>query len=127
MQAILDTNFIISALKNKIQVFDVIADMQEISEIAIPLEVINELEKIQKSSNKTEKEAAELALFMIKKKNLTIITLGTKEVDSGLLRYCIQQNCILGTLDRKLKEKIRIKSPKTNFLTIKERKRIVLQ
>mgnify|MGYP001599530001 FL=1 len=129
MEAILDTNFIITCVKQKIQVFDVIKDMQEISEIAIPLEVTNELEKIQKNPkfNKSEREAAELSLFMIKKKNLTITILGTKEVDSGLLRYCIQNPCIIATLDRNLKEKIRKKSPKTKFLTIRNKRKIEIQ
>ncbi len=48
-------------------------------------------------------------------------------MDAGLLRYCTQEECILATLDRELKEKIRQKSPKTKFLTIKEKKRIDFQ
>jgi rRNA-processing protein FCF1 len=129
MKAILDTNFIVSAIKNKIQLVEALEEIPEVSEIVVPLEVLTELEKIMQSSETTtqEKESAELAEFMIKKKNLTITPLGTPDVDAGLVRYCAQNLCILATLDRNLKEKIRQKSPKTQFLTIKEKKRIALQ
>jgi len=129
MKVILDTNFIVSAILNKIQLVDVLLEIPEITDVVVPLEVLTELEKIEQSSETTssEKEAARLAEFLIKKKNLTITTLGTKDVDAGLLRYCTQEECILATLDRELKEKIRQKSPKTKFLTIKEKKRIDFQ
>lgn len=129
MKAILDTNFIVSAIKNKIQLFESLEEIPEISEIVIPMEVLTELEKIMQSSDTTteEKEAAKLAEFMIKKKNITLVPLGTPDVDAGLLRYCVQNPCIVATLDRALKEKIRQKIPETKFLTIKEKNRIAFQ
>tara|TARA_Y100000310_G_scaffold185433_1_gene185508 strand:+ start:368 stop:757 length:390 start_codon:yes stop_codon:yes gene_type:complete len=129
MKAILDTNFIVSAIKNKIQLIESLEELPEVSEIVIPLEVLTELEKIMQSPETTqsEKEAAELAELLIKKKNLTITPLGTPDVDAGLLRYCTQNPCILATLDRNLKERIRQKAKETKFLTIKEKKRIAIQ
>ena len=68
MKVILDTNFIISAILNKIQLVDVLLEMPEITDIIIPLEVLTELERIEQSSETTssEKEAARLAEFLIK-------------------------------------------------------------
>jgi rRNA-processing protein FCF1 len=129
MKTILDTNFIISAIKNKIQLFESLEELPEVEEIVVPLEVLTELEKIMQSPDTTteEKEAAKLAEFMIKKKNITIVPLGTSDVDAGLVRYCVQNPCIIATLDRALKENIRQKSPNSQFLTIKEKNRIAFQ
>jgi len=129
MRVILDTNFLVSAIKNKIQLFESLEELPEVEEIVVPLEVLTELEKIMQSRETTteEKEAATLAEFIIKKKNLTIVPLGTNDVDAGILRYCVQNPCIVATLDRVLKEKIRQKSPQSRFLTIKEKKRIAFQ
>jgi len=129
MKVILDTNFIISAIKNKIQIFEAVNMIPEVEEIVIPLEVLTELEKIEQDKDSTieEKEASRLAEFMIKKKNITIVPLGTSNVDAGLLRYCTQNPCIIATLDRELKGKINNKSPRSKFLIIKEKKTLVLQ
>ena|SRR3989344_2616196 len=129
MKAILDTNFIISVIKNKIRLFEDLEELYEVSEIVVPVEVLTELEKIMQSKDTTreEKEAARLAEFMIKKKNLTMTPLGTPDVDAGLIRYCVQEHCIVATLDRELKEKIKKKAPASKFLTIKGKNRIGLE
>ena len=129
MQIILDTNFIITALKQKAQLFEQIEELFPSCKILIPFQVIEELEKISKSKDAklTDRESAKLALQLIKKKTVQNIELTSKNVDAGIIHYTQEKkDLVIATLDRELKEKIKRKNPKVRFLTIKEKKRISL-
>lgn len=130
MQIILDTNFIITSIKNKIQIFEELQKEFPSDKILIPLEVIKELEKLKEDEKLSlkEREYTKIAIELIKKYNPSIVPLNSKDVDAGILKYAKQyNNVIIATLDRNLKEKIRIVNKKVKFLTIKEKKRIVVQ
>ena len=130
MDIILDTSFILTSVKQKIKLFeDIEKDFPE-ARIFVPLEAIEELEKIKndKKNNLADRESAELAVFIIKKYNPYIEPLGTPNVDIGIIRYAIQnKDAIIGTLDRELKVKIKAKIRDAKFLTIKQKRRIRLQ
>lgn len=130
MHIIIDTNFLISAMKNKIQIFEELQKEFPSDKILVPIGVIKELEIMSEDSKYTmeERKIADIAIFMIKKKNISLIPLSTKEVDAGILNYTKQYNkVIVATLDRELKEKIKKVNKNIQFLTIKEKKRIVVQ
>ncbi|MEM3074624.1 MAG: PIN domain-containing protein [Candidatus Pacearchaeota archaeon] len=123
MELILDTNFIISAFKNKIPLFDILREKFPEYKIIVPYGVIGELEKIVINKNltytKKEKEISELALFLIKKNNLKVEVFGEGDVDTWILKYCVKNKCVVATLDRQLRSKIKLKSPETKFLILR--------
>jgi len=118
-KAILDTNFILTCVKQKIDFFDEIKFMG--FEIVVPEEVIFELKKIRKSGDKLHsRNAAELALKILKKNQFKKIKLGIKNVDKGLVELAKKdKETIIATLDKEMKYKI--KSP---ILLIRGRKKL---
>ena len=130
MHIIIDTNFIVTSIKNKIHLFDILKKEFPGDKVLVPLEAIQELEllKTKKDLSLKEREYASLAIVMIKKSNPSIVPLATPNVDAGIIRYCKQhKKVIVATLDRILKEKIKLLKQEVKFLTIKEKKRIVVQ
>ena len=130
MEIIIDTNFLITAIKQGIKLFDYFKEEHPEKRIIVPIEVIKELEVISEDPKYTtkEREAADLAIFMVKKKNIDLVPLATKDVDAGILRYAIQnEDTFVATLDKELKERIKNKNSKVKFLTIRSKNKIELQ
>ena len=106
-QVILDTNFILTAVKYKIDFLDGIKFLG-LTPI-IPIQVINELKKIIKSSKKRGKfkDHAEIALKILQKKKIKKIDLKHDYVDKGILNYAKKDKAvIIATMDKELKNKI---------------------
>jgi len=107
-QILLDTNFILSCIENKIDFFDYLNS--EGYNIIIPKNVINELEKLKK----------ELALRVLKKNKFKKISLKGKIVDNSIINYAKENpNIIIATLDRGIKAKI-----KNRKMIIRNRKKL---
>ncbi|MEK6906576.1 MAG: PIN domain-containing protein [Nanoarchaeota archaeon] len=95
-QAILDTSFIITCVKQKIDFFEKM-ELEGI-EIIIPLQVINELKGLKSN----------ISLKLLEKNSFKKIDLKTKNVDEGIKNFAYKnKNAIVATLDRGLKMKIR--------------------
>jgi len=109
---LLDTNFIVSALKNKIDLFkelDRIID--ENYEIRIIDKTVKELEKLKDN----------LAIQIIEKiKKIK----STEDVDTEIIKNS-DKNTIVATLDRELKQKLKNKGVKT--ITIRQKKYFKLE
>ena len=105
-KVILDSSFIISAVKNKIDIFEEIPFMGLI--IIVPEEVVAEIEKVKNSNQKLkEREGAELALKILRVNKYESVKLGKSYVDNGLRDYAKENpNVIIATLDRQLKKDI---------------------
>lgn len=118
-KAILDTSFILTCVKQKIDFLDEIELMG--MDVLIPEEVLDEVRKIMKSGKKLHfRENAKLALKILNKNGFKKIKLGTAHVDKGLVNFAEKnKDVIVATLDRELKKKI--KKPK---LVIREKKRL---
>ena len=113
---LLDTNFILTCIKEKIDLFHDIK-MKGI-EILIPSQVIREIEKISKTNKKFSKDA-EVALKLLKVNKFKKIDLEESYVDKGIKRFADKnKEIIIATLDRELKVKL-----KNKLITIR-RKRI---
>ncbi len=96
-QIILDTNFILTCVKQKIDFFD---KLELDYKIIIPKQVIQELKRIKHPQK-------EITLKILSKKKFSKIDLGVNYVDKGLTRYGkAHPSTIIATLDRKLKKKI---------------------
>ena len=105
---VLDTNFIITCVKEKIDFFENIESLG--AKIIIPEEVKQEIEKIGKSRQKLKsKKRAELALKIIETEegNYETIKLKTKNVDNGLKKLSEKEEIIVATLDDELKRKLK--------------------
>jgi rRNA-processing protein FCF1 len=105
-QVILDTNFILTAIKYKIDFLDGIKFLG-LTPI-IPVQVIDELKKIIKSSKKRGKfkDHAEIALKILEKKKIKKIDLKHTYVDKGILNYSKKhKEVIIATMDKDLKSR----------------------
>ncbi|MBR9701340.1 hypothetical protein GOV13_00275 [Candidatus Pacearchaeota archaeon] len=116
-QALLDTNFILTCVRQKIDFFEDIKFMG--MKIIIPIPVIEEIKRVASSKQKAHsKDAAELALRILEKNNFKKIKLDKKPVDNGIKDFANKnKNVIVATLDRELKNKI-----KGNKLVIRGKK-----
>jgi hypothetical protein len=118
-KAVLDTNFILSCVRNKIDFFYDIKFMG--LKVVIPTEVIEEIENIVESKKKMKfREDAELALAVLKKNSFEKIPLNVRHVDKGLIDWANDdREIVVATLDREIKKKIR--NPK---LIIRNKKKL---
>jgi len=80
--------------------------------IIIPEEVIKEIDNILKSKQKSkEKDSARLASILLKINKFKRISLNTKNVDNGIIRFTEQNSdIIVATLDRKIKNSLKKKN-----------------
>jgi len=106
-QAILDTSFILTAIRNKIDFLDdmMVSGLTPI----LPKQVIGELKKITESKKKLRfKSEAKVALNLLKKKKLKKINLKSNYVDKGIIDYAKKhKNAVIATMDAGLKKKIK--------------------
>ena len=116
-QILLDTNFILTCVRQKIDFFEDIKFMG--MGIIIPNQVIEEIKRVAGSKQKAHsREAAELALRILEKGFYRKIKLDKKPVDNGIKDFANKNNeIIVATLDRELKNKI-----KGNKLVIRGKK-----
>lgn len=104
--AILDTNFILSCIRKKIDFFEQIKFMG--MKIIIPLQVIDELKKHSETKNLKLKNEAKLAFSILKKNNFDEIDLHSKNVDNGIVNLAKENpEYIIATLDKEMKNKIK--------------------
>lgn len=109
---ILDTDFIITALKNKIHILEQLKDLLDIKyQVYIIDKTISELK------NKPQENLAKLFIKKLK----IIKTKGNHKVDCYLLK---QKNAIIATQDRELKRKL--KELKISIITIRQKKYLKL-
>jgi rRNA-processing protein FCF1 len=102
---LLDTNFILSCLKKKIDFFDEIELMG--IKIAIPEEVVKEIKKLSEEGNKTTQTEAKTALSFLNKNKFEKIKLETRNVDNGIVKFAKEnKEIIIGTLDKGIKDRI---------------------
>ena len=118
---IFDTNFILTAIKQKI---DFISDLEG-CELLVPKQVLEELKKMTTDKKKklVERELAGISLAILNqnKSKFRIIELEKSFVDTGLLRLNPQEKPVIATLDREIK---RLLKGKFKFLTITKRKKL---
>lgn len=109
-QILLDTNFILSCMKQKIDFFEELYLMG--IQIIIPEQVINELEKLRKESA--------LKLFEKESGKFKKLFLSGKIVDNSIIRYAKENpDLMIATLDRDIQKKIKNKK-----MIIRNRKKL---
>ena len=112
-QVLLDTNFILTCIKQKIDFFEDLS--LKGFQILIPEQVVKELEGLAKKSLK-----AKLALKIINSSKFTTIDIKSKKVDKGIINFGkTNPGLIIATLDEEIKKKTR-----NQKLVIRGRKKI---
>ena len=104
-QVILDTNFILTCVKQKIDFF---RDIPEKGlQILISKQVIEEIKRVANSTKKLKfRDAAKLAQVILEKNKFKQIDIKGKYVDKGLIKYAKEHpRLIVATLDRDIKNK----------------------
>ncbi|MBI3623624.1 hypothetical protein HY212_06125 [Candidatus Pacearchaeota archaeon] len=103
-QVLLDTNFIITCIKQKIDFFD---DLKfKGYEIIIPKQVLEELKKLAGKKG-TASAISEFAIKYLKTEKFKTIDLKNNQVDEAIIDYAkAHESTIIATLDYDIKYKI---------------------
>jgi len=119
MRIVLDTNFLISANKFKI---DLTSELKG-NDLYVTGPVVEELEGIA-GKNSKDGVAARLSLKMIKESNLKILESKEREADKSLLE-CGKKGFAVATQDKILKDKL--KRAGTKIIFIRQKKYVVFE
>lgn len=103
MEAILDSNFIISCIKRKINFLDELKNLG--FKILLPKEVFQELKDLRLNVTHSERAAIDLFFELLKNKKIKKVRLRKKVVDEGLIEKG-KQGCYIATLDSSIKRAI---------------------
>ena len=106
-RVLLDTNFIISCAKQRIDFFHEIPLMG--LEIIIPKQVFDELKLLSKSKEGALiREGADLALKLLNRNKFTSVKLKRNDVDKGIIEMAeSDSDLIIATLDKEIKDEIK--------------------
>jgi rRNA-processing protein FCF1 len=124
MKILLDTNFVLTCAKQKID-FPNVAEqvIDQKIEWIVPQDVLDELGQLKdKKGTKTkDKQAAALSFDVLQSLNPKIIELKGKNpnVDIKIVNYIIDKQITLATLDKNLKSRV-----KNKILTIRGKKNL---
>ena len=118
---ILDTNFLLIPAQFKVDIFSEIDRICHFSyELAILDKTIEELDKIIKEQKGRDKEAAKLALQLLKKKGLKMIPTASQKSADEILIELADKDTIIATQDSAVKRAVRQKLAKVIFLKNKK-------
>jgi rRNA-processing protein FCF1 len=121
-RVLLDTSFIVTCVKQKIDFFSELKDLG--MEIIIPEQVIQELHSVKENKSKKleSKDAAKTALRIIKKSDYLPLLFEGSYVDSEIIKYArINPEIIIATLDREIKKKLKNKN---RLMVIRQKKKL---
>lgn len=105
---VLDTNFILSCIKKKIDFFNIIYLMG--IKIIIPIQVLDELKKISIEGKGRFKDDAKIGLKILEQRDFKRVDLHMKNVDNGIVKMGLKnKDYIIATLDNEIKNKIKNK------------------
>lgn len=122
MKVIVDTNFVLSCLKEKVRIFDYLEE--EFSEILIPSKVLDELKRISSAGGPSERGNAEVAVQWISLGRARIVW-GDGYVDKQIVNF-VRDNreIVVATLDKDLKK---ILGKKVKFLIFRGKNKLVVE
>jgi len=126
MKILLDTNFIITCVKQKIN-FDATMNGLTSEEVKwiVPEEVLQELRglKIGGKIKIKERNAATIGIEIVTQLGAEVIKLSStaNDVDTKIVNYIADKPIILATLDKNLKQRV-----KNKILTIRNKKNLII-
>ncbi|NCN98716.1 hypothetical protein COU62_02965 [Candidatus Pacearchaeota archaeon CG10_big_fil_rev_8_21_14_0_10_35_219] len=103
MKVILDTNFILTCIKDRI---DFLSQLEEQGfEILVPHEVLEEMKDIRKKVSRDTRIVIDVAFQLFDKENVKKVKLGRRSVDLGLIKKG-REGYYIATLDAEIKGKV---------------------
>ena len=103
---VLDTNFILSCIRKKIDFFHEIKFLG--MKIIIPIQVIEELENLTEKGKIKFRDEAKIALTLLNKNSFDKTDLKIKNVDNGIVKFAKEhEDYIIATLDKEIQSKIK--------------------
>ncbi len=122
---VLDTNFLLIPAQFNVDIF---TEVQRICDFPYELHIIEttlkELENIMEKSEGKAKQAAKLALGLVKAKDINIMSSDVAYVDKAILDI-VDENTIVATMDRELREKLKNKG--VRLITLRQKKYLTLE
>jgi rRNA-processing protein FCF1 len=121
MKILMDTNFILACIKQKIDFVNAEDFFNEKVEWIIPHEVLDELKvlKDRKETKISDRNAAKMSFEILNLIKPEIVQLKNPNVDKGIADYISGKDIVLATLDKELKKKV-----KNKILTIRGKKKL---
>ena|SRR3989338_1091195 len=101
MEVLLDTNFIISAIKQRIDFNEELKEMG-FGRVIVPREVMQELKDLRFKVPMADRHAIDIALEIFSSKKIEKAKVGGKNVDEGLIAKG-KQGAYIATLDAAIK------------------------
>lgn len=106
MEVLLDSNFIISCIKKRI---DFLAQLEEQGfKVLLPVEVYQELKDLKKKLPHEDRVAIDIALDLFQTSGIKKIKLGNMSVDKGLIEKG-KSGAYIATLDKAIKNEVQNK------------------
>jgi rRNA-processing protein FCF1 len=121
MKILIDTNFILSCVKQKIDLTQTEELLNEKIDWIVPQEVLNELGNLKDRAGMkvVDRNAAKVSFEILQILKPEIVEIKNPNVDIGIVNYILGKNIILATLDRGLKDRTENK-----ILTIRGKKKL---
>ncbi len=103
MEVLLDSSFIVSCIKKRI---DFLAELEGMGfKVLLPKEVVEEIKDLRLDSSLEDRTAANVALEMFTKRKILRVTLGDKRTDEGLIEFG-RRGAYIATLDAAVKRSV---------------------
>lgn len=123
---VIDTNFIVTAYKFKIDIFEQFkAKLDFKYQLYAVDKTFDELEKLINKASLTDKIGAKIAIQLLKRKNINILKTAKDRSVDELLLALDPHMFIIATQDKALKGKL--KEKKFKIITIRQKKQIALE
>jgi len=119
---ILDTNFILTCVRQEIRLFEQLKDIYPGEKIIVPEIVIQELNHLAKNIKlkMSERESADLSLQLIGRESILILDLPEEKADDAIVNYALKNSgTIVASLDKGMMKRLKRKA---KFLTIRKKK-----
>lgn len=125
MKILLDTNFLLIPAQFNVDIFSEIERIADFPyRICILKQTIDELKKIIKEQKGKHRNAAKLALQLIKQKDLNTIKNSSKDSVDDIILDIVNPEYIVATQDKELKD--RLKRKKIRIITLRAKKYLVM-
>jgi len=123
-RVVVDTNILLQAVRNNIDLFEKLADALVAKfEVIVPEVVVRELENLRSKGRHIERREAELVFkTVISKSRIVPVREQYSRVDDAILSVAVDYNAILLTNDKELRRRARLLRIPVARLNIKERR-----
>jgi len=110
MKILMDTNFLLIPFKERIDIYDEINFQFPDSELFTLKSCVKELEKLKQKA----------AIDLLKQKKVKVLNSEKGDVDKNIVYYAENENMVVATVDRRLREELKVKG--VAYIYLRQRK-----